>query len=594
MALPALAAPAAAATDYSSTIAALQREIPAILERTGTVGATVALVDSDRVVFAQGFGFADRERGVPVSDRTLFHIGSVSKTFAATAVMQLVERGLVDLDAPLGRYVPAFRLDDPALTRRITVRSVLTHHSGIPGDVFNGGFTQGRPVPGYERQVLRWLRAMPPERAVDTEWAYNNSGYLLLRAVIENVTGMGLEAYAQRNLFGPMGMRTAHFDDRIPADGELTRNYELRPVPGGGVAAALRPREYVNVSTAGSIVASGRDMTGYLRMILAEGRGVRGRVLAARTLRRMWTPQTRLAIDAASPVTRMGLGWFLVDPYLAWTGTVRWHDGGTTWNFSQLKVIPAQGLGVFVSVNTGGGADTAVANAVLGRAFAAKTGRPVPTAPGLPAAAPATVPRADLGRLAGRYAGVSDLDRVDVSGDGAGLVWRRAVGTPREQAATFRPGADGWYRSAEEGTELRFRTVSGRRLLVTRNVLGDRAWTFPRALRVPAWTVPAAWRARLGAYRPVNANPDATPVDRGSVRRVTLAVAQGVLVLDVDGESRQVLRPAGDERALTFGIGAQLGRGKGQVVQAVRTGGGRVMIDYMGLRLVRIDDEAGS
>ncbi|MEI8083388.1 MAG: serine hydrolase domain-containing protein, partial [Actinomycetes bacterium] len=96
--------------DYSGVIAAMRDEIPKILANTGTVGATVALVDRNQVVWTQGFGLADKATGRSVTADTLFHIGSLSKTFTAVAVMQLVQRGKVKLDAPLARYVPEFRL----------------------------------------------------------------------------------------------------------------------------------------------------------------------------------------------------------------------------------------------------------------------------------------------------------------------------------------------------------------------------------------------------------------------------------------------------------------------------------------------------
>jgi CubicO group peptidase (beta-lactamase class C family) len=97
-------------TDYRSVLAALSREIPKEMDASHTVGLSIALVDGDRTVLARGFGWADRAAGAPVTADTLFHIGSTSKPMAAAAVMQLVEQGRVDLDAPLSRYVPEFSL----------------------------------------------------------------------------------------------------------------------------------------------------------------------------------------------------------------------------------------------------------------------------------------------------------------------------------------------------------------------------------------------------------------------------------------------------------------------------------------------------
>ena len=97
-------------TDYGGVLATLSRDIPRQMKAEHVVGLSIALIDGDRTVWARGFGWADRARRVPVTENTLFHIGSSSKTMTAAAVMQLVERRRVDLDAPLSRYVPGFSL----------------------------------------------------------------------------------------------------------------------------------------------------------------------------------------------------------------------------------------------------------------------------------------------------------------------------------------------------------------------------------------------------------------------------------------------------------------------------------------------------
>ena len=156
--MAALAAPAGAlagtSTDYAGIRSTLSREIPKEMRATHTVGLSIALVDGGRTVWARGFGSADRAARVPVTADTLFHIGSTSKTLAAAAVMQLVEQGRVDLDTPLSRYVPQFKMLPRFPGSVVTVRSVLDMHSGIPGDIGNGMLTSGRPNPGFRAADL--------------------------------------------------------------------------------------------------------------------------------------------------------------------------------------------------------------------------------------------------------------------------------------------------------------------------------------------------------------------------------------------------------------------------------------------------------
>ena len=323
-------------------IAALNARIPELMKTGGTVGLTISLVDGDRTVWARGFGWADRARKVPVTKDTLFHIGSVSKTLSAAAVMQLVQEGRVDLDAPLSRYVPGFSLKPRFRNSVITVRSVLDHHSGIPGTLGNGLFTKNKPDPGYRAWLLRTLRHEYPERPVNTASAYNNSGYVLLQNLVEHVTGQGFAAYTRQHLFGPMGMRSSTFDDVSVAASRLTHNYEAVAVNGSMHVRAL-PREYVNGWAAGSVVSSASDMAGYLKAMIAGGAVPGGRILRASTVREMITPQTDLPLDIAP--FRMGLGWWVGESALSWMGTVIHHAGHTLANHSEMMWLPGPSSG---------------------------------------------------------------------------------------------------------------------------------------------------------------------------------------------------------------------------------------------------------
>ncbi|MFI0432083.1 MAG: serine hydrolase domain-containing protein [Candidatus Nanopelagicales bacterium] len=332
-------------------MASLQTAVPKMMAETGTVGMMVALVDGDQVVWSEGFGDADKEAGTPVTANTSFHIGSVSKTMTASAIMQLVADGKVDLDAPLRQYVPEFTLQPAGAADAITVRSVLDHHSGIPGDVFNSLFTNDRPNPDFRAWLVRALSAMYPERAVNREWAYNNSGFVLLASLVEHVTGTSFDEYTRIHLFEPMGMAQTSFDDALVDGGKLTANYSVTMQDNGSLSAPqLQEREYINGWAAGSVTSTAHEMARYLQMLVADGQGRTGRVLPAGTLAQMWTPQVTAPVDIL--YFTMGLGFALGNPELNWAGPVVQHDGGTSWNFSMLQVLPDSKLGVFVSVNT--------------------------------------------------------------------------------------------------------------------------------------------------------------------------------------------------------------------------------------------------
>ena len=571
-------------TDYRDVVRTLNTEIPQVMQEAGVVGLTIALVDGDRVVLAKGFGDADRARGRRVTEETLFHIGSTSKTLAAIAVMQLVEKGLVDLDAPLSRYVPDFRLQPRFDGNVITVRSVLDHHSGIPGDVFNGLITIGEPVPEFNSWLRKALQGMYPERPVNTMNAYNNSGFALLQNLVENVSGLGFEEYVQENLFGPMGMTSSVFDDRLASSRDMTRNYVTEFAPDGTRSTVAYPREYVNGWPAGSVLSNADDMARYMQALLAGGQGEGGRILSARTLREMWTTQDVTPLDIS--ITNFGLGFAIGDPALNWTGEkVVWHNGATALNFTMMRLLPKSGLGAYVSINTASPANIsqAVADRALALAFTAKTGRPQPAAPTLPPAEPATVDPAALAELAGVYAGATDVFSVTATGTGLRLTALTDPGAGT--AADLVPLQNGAFRTVpESGREYLFRTVEGKRLVLMRLPYGNEIVTLVRGemLKVPSIT--PAWRARLGTYTQVDAVPPAALL---VAQEITLRDLDGLLVMDLAPDNTQALMPGIDGVAFTAGLGAGLGRGKGLAVVPSVTANGRQAVTYLGVTYVR-------
>jgi CubicO group peptidase (beta-lactamase class C family) len=554
------------------------------MQEAGIVGLTIALVDGDDVVMAKGFGDADRADGRRVTEETLFHIGSTSKTFAAIAVMQLVERGLVDLDAPLSRYVPEFEMLPRFQGNEITVRQVLDHHSGIPGDVFNGLITVGEPEPEFNAWLLDALQAMYPERRVDTMWGYNNSGYALLQNVVENVSGMGFEEYAQENLFGPMGMTSSFFDDRLAKSRDMTRNYVTEPTADGGRTTVAYPREYVNGWPAGSVLSNADDMARYMQTLLAGGRGESGRILKSSTLNEMWTRQVEAPLDVI--FTHYGLGFALGDPALDWTGEkVVWHNGATILNFTMMRLLPQSRLGAYVSINTAGAPNISqsVADRAISLAFTAKTGRPQPAAPTLPASTPVAPDPAAMVGYAGYYGSDSDVFRLETTDTGMRIT--ALTGPGAGVAADLLPMADGTYRTAPDAPRAYlFRTIDGRRLVIQRLPYGAEIVDLVRGQMVKAPSITPEWQARLGTYEQVDALPSASLL---VPQELTLRELDGLLLMDLDPARTQVLTPGRDQVAFTSGVGASLGRGNGLAVVPSTTKDGRAAITYLGVTYAR-------
>lgn len=338
--------PATPALTRTDVDAWLDGFLPAALERTDIPGAAVAVVHDGEVVTTRGYGWADTgtESGeaVPVDpDRTLFRPGSVSKLVTATAVLQLVESGDLDLDTDVGAYldidVPR-SFDDP-----ITLRHLLTHTAGFEERIRGLIGAEGTPV-----DLRAALATDPPEQVYrpGTVPAYSNYGNALAGYVVERVSGEPFEQYVQEHVLAPAGMTTATFDQPVPDDlrDRLALGYGTASGPSTGV-------EVVGVPPAGALSASAADMARFMLALLGEP-ATGEQVLDADTLALMQEP----ALDEDDLGTlagglRMGLGFFQEDRN---GHRIVGHGGDTNAFHSHLQLYPDERTGVFVTVNGSG------------------------------------------------------------------------------------------------------------------------------------------------------------------------------------------------------------------------------------------------
>ena len=167
-------------------------------------GAALALIQDGRVVLEKGYGFRDLATNAPVTSETLFNIGSISKSFTALAVVQLVDQHQVDLDAPVIRYIPDLRLSDQQATQEMTLRQLLSHTSGLPADDQWPG-----QVPSSRKGIVQEFATMPITAQPGTRFQYCSRCVVLAAYVLERVTGQSWEACTRTHIFEPIGMTTA-------------------------------------------------------------------------------------------------------------------------------------------------------------------------------------------------------------------------------------------------------------------------------------------------------------------------------------------------------------------------------------------------
>src|SRR6266545_5002298 len=234
----------------------------------------------------RGLGVTSVEDPLPITDHTVFPIASISKTFAATAMMRLVEQGKVDLRAPVRRYLPDFRVQDEAVSRDVTIWNLLTHTSGWEGQV--SGPDRGEDtLKNFVSTIGGLMQLAPPGAA----WSYNNAGFSVAGRVIETVTGKSINAAIREMVFQPLGLAHAG-----TSAGDFVANRFAVGHLNRGDSPPLLQRPFVPSTsvTAGGVGLCIADLLTYARFHLGDGRTASGeRVLRRETLELMRSAQLR-------------------------------------------------------------------------------------------------------------------------------------------------------------------------------------------------------------------------------------------------------------------------------------------------------------
>ena len=309
--------------------------MPYALRSGDVVGAVVVVVRDGRVLTQRGFGFSDLARRRPVDpDRTLFRPGSVSKLITWTAVMQGVEAGRIDLDADVNRYLD-FRIP-PRDGKPITMRQILTHTAGFED--------RAKYLITYDPEQLQaldaYLKSWTPRRifAPGTTPAYSNWGTTLAGYIVQRTSGMPFDDYLDARVFRPLGMTHSTFRQPLPAS--------LRRFMSTGYSRGSEdPKgfEFVNPAPAGSMSASGADMGRFMIAHLNGGAGL----MRPETARLMHATAT----DVLPALDRMALGFFETN---ANGRRVIGHLGDVQAFHTALHLLPAERVGIYLSVNSGG------------------------------------------------------------------------------------------------------------------------------------------------------------------------------------------------------------------------------------------------
>src|SRR5512133_2879489 len=305
------------------------------MKEYGVPGVALGIV-RDGVVSIRGLGVTNVEDPLPVTAHTVFPIASISKTFAATAIMRLVEQGKVDLKAPVRTYLPDFRVRDEAVSREVTVWHLLTHLGGWEGQV-SGPDRGTETLKNFVASITDLMQVAPPGAA----WSYNNAGFSIAGRVIETVTGTSINRAIRDLVFQPLGLEHAgttagDFIVNRFAAGHFTRN---------GTTTLQRPFAPSSSITAGGVGLCITDLLTYARFHMGDGTSAKGeRVLKHETLERMRTPQGH----KQSTDDDIGIAWHLRTVGGVHTAS---HGGTLTGHILLLEIVPERNFAIAILTN---------------------------------------------------------------------------------------------------------------------------------------------------------------------------------------------------------------------------------------------------
>ncbi|MEM9316213.1 MAG: serine hydrolase domain-containing protein [Pseudomonadota bacterium] len=442
----------------------------ATMEDHRIAGAVVAIVSPKQTLLLKGYGTADASTGEPVDpEKHLFRIASITKTFTATAIMRLLEQGLIDLDSNVRQYLDGVDIDDHLGT--ISIKDLLTHSAGFE-DRFLGYY--GPPPSSEEASIEAQLAAIAARqvREPGTVTSYSNYSFTLLGEVIARVSGQSYADYIRNEILLPLGM--VNSDVRLKTTDGISEEAWLADLQrrearshhwrAGWHEVLEYPASRDSVHAEGSMSATGWDMARYLKMHLNRGSYENVRILEADTWERMSEP-----LFANGPFTQANAHGFWTRDYAGYRALE--HGGSINEFKSMLTIIPELGLGFFVSTNTDSGSKLrSLARRVVEHFYPGTT-------------APQPSPPADFAERAATYTGTyvgtrrnnTRFDRVF-----SALLDSVTVENTQDGYLVISRG-DSSRRYVEVEPEVFASLEDGGRITFERNDAGDVRWMVPES-----------------------------------------------------------------------------------------------------------------
>ena len=521
------------------------------MKQGGLTGLSIALVDQNAVAWSKGFGFANKEQSIKATEDTRYRAGSVSKVFNAVAIMQLVEQGVLELDVPVVQYLPEFSINSRfGATDDITLRTLLSHQSGLPSDNINGMWDQDQKPLLTVLDALRESHVVSP---ANTHFSYSNVGVSLSGLVLQAVTEESYVPYLEEQILAPLQMTQSDFSGRLRGDaaaaaymsGKSIEELPLRDTPAGGLNTTVL------------------DLAKFLFMVNRQGTPL----LQQDSFKHMVEVQNPdRTIDMGQ---RVGLGWLYEPQPLTEEHEIIWHGGRTVAHTARISSVPELGLGVAILTNSADNTDALSRIASEALQLMAQT-RGLATDK-MDIDAIAALDLHNTPNLQGDFAG--PLGWLSVKPDG-----KRFSAQAMNLSVSLRPEEDGWFSPRIMLWVIPLRPKDLKTVKVTQapvdginRLIGQyQGMPFLLGDEIEPYDSSPEWDKHLGQYKV----RDPVAIDWMRSKDTHLKRAKDFYYLEVTTSDGTVvklpIRPLNDQQFIVLGTGRSLGD-TGRLIEAADT-----------------------
>lgn len=323
----------------------LEQFIPAQIGSWKVPGLAIAVVQNGRVIYSHGFGLRDVKGNLPVTSKTIFAIGSISKSFTSLSMGVINDEGKLDWDKPVRQYLPEFQMYDPVASERMTPRDLISHRVGMAGhDLlwYSSDFSR--------EDLVRRLRFLPSDHDFRSGYHYNNMLVMTAGYLIGKVSGESWEDFVRHRIFDPLQMNSSNFS---VVDSQMSPDFAhpYRKDEHSGAVSEIPFHVMSAIGPAGSINSNVDDMARYAIFQLGKGKIGDRQLVSEANLNLNHSPQ--VPMPGGAPSKEIGprsyaMGW-VISSYRG--HPLWWHNGGIDGFYALLSLLPDQNLGVVILTN---------------------------------------------------------------------------------------------------------------------------------------------------------------------------------------------------------------------------------------------------